>query len=578
MNLRRLAKYALTTGFAFGLIAGAGTLTAKAEKPTVNYNYETQELEVKPTSPDAAFYFYVVAESGGKTVSTERIEYKLTTSGVPDTTNVTKVDTSGLSYKKDVTLKIYSGTDWGTDDQDSGEAKIEIKAQPAKITAKFNPKEESLKQIEVTAGSTLDNGNSTTAAKWEYKTLYSNTWVNGNTLTKEKLDEYAVYGATLCIRQCSTSGTTSSGTTTFPTTGNIASKEVKLKIPKKANGPKAVVDPVKITVTIPAKCQWRVVGSDSLTAAVDTTTKRTDVWTAGWIKNETKKTYTSKELNDKIPASAQIASKKVSVLDGATIELQTEATAKKQESKISYVTLPTQENAPAINTDYTLEPVINTTKNIITGLKITNKTDKAMQVLVTEVSNVEPTATPAPTVKDTFDLTDARFTAVGAKQTKVLPVKTAANGNYLIIRYTGKKANAKLKTEMELSSKTSVEKIDYPVAATKDLTISLTTEGVSASGKTKVKVTNADTADVKVYYKVVNSMPKFVELNATKTSLGLDAEISSPSSGTDVAVSAGKYIIVYECKNKTGDPKDGVVLRYGCIEVKENDIKPTPVS
>mgnify|MGYP006990200104 CR=1 FL=1 len=30
MNLRKLAKYALTTGFAFGLIAGAGTVTAEA--------------------------------------------------------------------------------------------------------------------------------------------------------------------------------------------------------------------------------------------------------------------------------------------------------------------------------------------------------------------------------------------------------------------------------------------------------------------------------------------------------------------------------------------------------------------
>lgn len=571
MNLRRLAKYALTTGFAFGLIAGAGTLTAEADTPSVDYNYGTQELEVKPTGSDAAFYFYVVAESGGKTVSTERIEYKLDNGSV-DKTNFTKVDTSGLSYKKDVTLKIYSSTDWGTDNQDSNEAKIEIKAQPAKITAKFNPKEESLKQIEVTAGSTLDNGNSSKAAQWEYKTLYSNTWANGNTLTSDKLNEYAVYGATLCIRQCST--TKPSGSTAPLTTGNIASKEVKLKIPKKANGPKAVVDPVKITVTIPAKCQWRIVGA-KLSAVVDTVTKRTDIWTAGWIKNETKKTYTVKELNDKIPSGAKVGSDNASILLGATIELQTEATAKKQESKISYVTLPKQDPAPVSDTDYTLEPVINTTKNIITGLKITNKTDKAMQVLVTEVSNVEPTATPAPTVKDTFDLTDARFTAVGAKQTKVLPVKTAANGNYLIIRYTGKKANAKLKTEMELSSKTSVEKIDYPAAATKDLSLTLSKEAGSV-GQTKLTVSGSTGSDVKLYYKVVNSIPKFVELNATSTSLGLDAEITSNTA--NVAVSAGKYIIVYECKNKSGDPKDGVVLRYGCIEVKESDIKPTPAS
>ncbi len=567
---KKSVKYILIAGFIFLTTTNIQTLTAKAETPTVSYDYGTQELFVTSYGNDKSPYFYIVVETDRKIVSTERIEYKLNSYGEPSSTEHTVVDTSGLNYKKSVILKIYSGTDWG---DETKAAIIKISPQSSKITAKFNPNGEDGKKIVVTADSNeLYNEN------WEYRTLYSNFWINGQNL-EENLEQYMVYGTTLCIRRSSQTiyNNPSDG-------GNIASKEVKLKIPKKPNGPKAVVDPVKISVTIPAKCEWRIVGSANLSTAVDTITKRKDIWTAGWIKNETKKTYTSKELdkiigNQIIPSfqfegdSNSVNNVPASILLGVTLEFKTMATTKKMESKISYITLPQQKKAPIYKSytasdindaDYTFEPVINTTKNTVTGLKFTNKTDQPMQVFVTNQSNVDNSIVSAPKIKDTFDLSSSPFTAVGANQSKVFPIKKVPEESWLVVRYTGKKANAKLKTDMELSSAVSVVEIkNYPTAASKELEVTLTTDGVVDIGKTKVKVSNI-TSNNTIYCKMVNSLPKFIELNATKDTLGLNTIVGN---GVDVAVIAGNYIIAYECDN------NGTVIKYGYAKVKTENIK-----
>ncbi len=611
MNLRKLAKYALTTGFAFGLIAGAGTLTAKAAAPVVYYDYETQQLTVAPgkdaSTPtfsnnkfsitagqdkSTSFYFYVVVESNGKTISTERIEYKYDAS--TKNSKPTTVDMSGINYKKDVKIKVYADIDAKNITTDSSlVTSVDVKAQPAKITAKFNPKGESLKQIEVTAGSKLDNGKAPSSssandgvdAKWEYKTLYADKWINGVNLTAEKIDEFATYGATLCIRQCSTDNGTRTSSIALPTSGTISSKEVKLKIPKKANGPKATVDPVKLTVSIPAKCEWRIVGDDKLTAGAVANAKET-MWTAttsnvdGWIKNETKKVFTFSDLaknigssmtiSHKISETETLTGKKPSVIYGATIELRTSATDKKQASKTSYVYLPAQAEAPEEETNFTWEPVINERTNTVTGLKFVNKTQKSMQVLVAERSNADEETNSTSgkkylVVKDSFDLTKEKFTTVGANQTKVFPVSKAAEGKILIVRYTGKKANAKQKTAMELSSKTVVSEIIYPKAATKSLSVTL---GADASNVGSTKITCAKTgtnnAD-ELYYKVEDSEPTKVKLKSTVDTLGIKNQ-KLTSGTTSVPVSEGQYVVVYQCD------KDGLVIYYGCVKVGENDI------
>ncbi len=614
MNLRKLAKYALTTGFAFGLIAGTGTLTAEAGAPVVKYDYETQQLTVAPGNgnntsvsisggnvtagdqKDKSFYFYIVVDSNGKTISTERIEYKRDKTTVANAVPTT-VDMSGISYKKDVKIKVYADVDAKNIATDPTLiTTVNIKAQPAKITAKFTPNANDLEQIKVTAGNPLGNGswgttNSThtaitdtdTAAGWEYKTAYSTEWTNGLFLSEEKIDEYATYGATLLIRQCSSNDGTP---TKLPTSGTIPSKEVKLKIPKKSNGPKAVVDPVKITVTIPANCEWRIIGDYDL-KATSPTKQRKNIWTSlavddetgGWIENSTKKAYTVSELNAKILDSA---TQKVSidntdvpasVLLGATIELRTTATAKKQASKLSYVYLPAQTAAP-LTTEYTLEPVINAKKNTVTGLKITNKTKNAMQILVTEESNITTTpgtggAADTHKVNDSFDLTSETFTAVGANQAKVLPVTKAAEDNFLVIRYTGKKANAKLKTDMVLSSKTDVTKITYPKSASKGLSVTLSQGGTSGTKFIVSGSNSTDTSNYEFYYRIEDSSPTSIALNATKTSLGLSLAVSNPATGVDnVTVATGKYIVVYECEKTSG-----IIKAYGSAEVKEGAIK-----
>ena len=121
----------------------------------------------------------------------------------------------------------------------------------------------------------------------------------------------------------------------------------------------------------------------------------------------------------------------------------------------------------------------------------------------------------------------------------------AAEGKILIVRYTGKKANAKQKTAMELSSKTVVSEIIYPKAATKSLSVTL----------------GAD----ELYYKVEDSEPTKVKLKSTVDTLGIKNQ-KLTSGTTSVPVSEGQYVVVYQCD------KDGLVIYYGCVKVGENDI------
>lgn len=590
MNVRKLAKYALTTGLAFGLMAGAGTMTAKAAKPTVDYNYETQTLEVKPGSGDSSPYFYVATTINGKT-TTERIEYVLNSSGAVETSKATKVDVSGLSYTKDIDFEVYSKTDSadGTKPTDTTLVdKITVKAQPKKITAKLDP---SKATITVTAESALSNGELNTdgisvktPADWEFRTTYSNEWVNGALFTQQMLDQCSVYGTTLVIRQTAVDKTT----TTTATVERLASKEVKLKVAKKANGPKATVDPVNLTVNIPKGCEWRIVGDDELSSG----SGRKDIWTkadandlTGWQKNDNAKKYTIKELNAKITSGAKInhkhdgatspASIDASVLHGATIELRTVATEKKLGSKISYVHLPDQTSAPVSGTDFVLSPVINKKTNKVTGLQIENKSQKPMQIAVFEASKVEtpatgtaPNITPAVLKTDaTTDFTGVKFTAVAAGKKKVVPVKTAVDGSYLVVRYTGTKATKD--KAMVLSSDLAADLIAYPKAAEKNITVTL--EQGDATGETKAKVGAAAGSGNTILYKIEDKEPNFVPLQSTKTTLSLvDSNTLTTSATKITGAQKDKFVVAYECD------KDGNVVKWGATKVEESHIKPAP--
>lgn len=587
VNFRKLAKFALTGSLAFGLIAAAGSMKAQAAKPTVTVDYGIQELTVKPAS-DAAKHsenFYVVVEIDGKVKSTDRLEYARASSGA--TAGETIIDISGLSYTKDVKFKIYDEFDIVDGKVTDAEVQeLTIKAQPKKIQAKFYPNKASLAQIEIKAdGTALSNGTAADGedAAWEYRTLYSDVWVNGASLTKDVLDNMGVYGTTLIVRKADVTAATDADTLDS-TKNSLASKEVKLKIPKKANAPKAAVDPLKITVTIPAKAEWRIVGAKltSGTASSEATVKNKTVWTAskenptGWIAATDKKQVLSAiDLQKKVPDGYKIGSNEdASVLSGITVEVKTAATEKKAESKVGYVKLPVQGTAPvktvdATAKDFTWEEVINEKTNQVTGLRFKNTSQSAMQVAIEESSNVTVGTDNKPdTVKSTYDSTSTKFTTVAAGKEKVFPVKTAAKDKYLFVRFAGVKQTKTV--DMKLASALTCDKIVYPEAAKKELNISLTavngTSSSDSAGSTKATLTGMTTID-KVYFRSEDKEPKFVPLNSTLTSLSLaDANKIGSATKEKLTLTAGKYFVVYEADG------EGNIIKYGYTKIEESHI------
>ena len=80
---------------------------------------------------------------------------------------------------------------------------------------------------------------------------------------------------------------------------------------------------------------------------------------------------------------------------------------------------------------------------------------------------------------------------------------------------------------------------------------------------------STDTSNYEFYYRIEDSSPTSIALNATKTSLGLSLAVSNPATGVDnVTVATGKYIVVYECEKTSG-----IIKAYGSAEVKEGAIK-----
>lgn len=534
MSFRKLTKYALAGSLAFGLVAGAGSLTAKAAAPTVEFNYATQELKVTPSGS----YFYVVVEVNGKKVSTNRIE--------KSASGATEVNLSGVNYSKETNIKVYNaadssdGTLEGVKDS-SAIAIVKVPAQPKKVTITFKPGEAAGKQIEVaTSEKKLGNGSDSADADWEYRTLYG-TWNNGKNLTATKIDQYAQYGTTLCIRQ-------TAKTNADKKSGNLASKEVKLKIPKKANGPKVAVDPVKISVTIPAKSLFRVL---SVTNGTATVISKNNTETKNWLPCDSKKTYTVADLNKELQDGKSV------LTQDTIIEVKTAAQTKKLESKVSSVTLPKQEDAPVTDESiFVVTPNIDKKKNETTGITIENKSENPIQVVVVEASKVDESSKK---LKADTDLSAEKFIDIPAKGKKVIKKATASEGKWLAVRYKGQKANAKKEIPMSLSSAAAVTKIEYPAAPTSDLGATLSAG--SAVGTTKITVTGSN-----ILYKVFEkkSKPKFIPINSTKDSVGATAYSSS---NADISVKAGQFIVVYTYDDK------GKITKYSLLEVSDSHIK-----
>lgn len=561
VNFRKLAKFALTGSLAFGLVMAAGTMKAEA-KPKMQIDYEKQCLTIKDTGSNASDYIYIGIENNGKIKTWDRIQITSQDKSV-------KVDISNFSTAKDITLQAYADKDLKADDTPDTE-KITINKIGKKVVAKYAPSAVAGSKIEFTI-----DGGKVDAKDLQFRTA-ATAWqdviqqVSGNNVNmiETNLDYYSLYGATLIIRRKPVNDNPSASPAVV---GYSASKEAKLKIPKKANGPKAVVDPVKLQVTIPAKSEWRIIGDTALSGTVSTAANvNKKIWTLnsatdteGWIKADSKLVLTDKVFKETINAANLLNGKKPSLWSGATIEVRKAATEKAAASKISFVDLGDQGDEPDITAgseEITWKYYADAKNLKVMGLEITNKKDKAMQVAIVD-SNTDITTVDK---INEIDLTNVKFTTVKANGTAKIPVKTAAKDKVLIFRYAGVKATKD--KPMTIASKLNASKYTYPTPATADLNASLAAK-TDNEGKS---VLTAPTNSGQLEYGYATSSTNITSLPLEKKA---DGVTKLTAATTDISTSAGQYIVVYEYDKDTK-----IISKFKCIKVTNDLIGKAPAS
>lgn len=270
--LNKLVVGASSVAFAAALVAGVNAPTASAASPSVTVHLDEQMLSVQGSGDKK------ISVSFPSVKGTEiKGEKNVCTYDVPKSGSVA-VDLSTLNVTKDNYIKV-----WGDKNTDPviykipaadtlGKASIEFKAatknQPETATATIPKKGESTAykgKIEFAVGT----------GSWN---PVESTKSEGGKQTYEGLigvSDFTALGATLRVRVAGADevNTTSKEYTVKGSTkkatvleceGSFPSKEIKVKVPKKAAAPKVKVDYTKGIVTLPKNAEYRVNTADSL--------------------------------------------------------------------------------------------------------------------------------------------------------------------------------------------------------------------------------------------------------------------------------------------------------------------------
>lgn len=527
VNFRKLAKFALTGSLAFGLVMAAGTMKADATPPTTKIEYGKQQVEVNASG--SKYVFFGVEDKNGNIKTWERIQAASDGKAV--------IDLSSFSTAKEWKFQAY-GDKNVTSEGAPDPAKITVSAVAKKVTAKYNPSGEAGKVIEVKV-----DGTDVAASKLEFRTQ-NTTWQDveqgGNNVIEGNIDKYSLYGTTLILRQKADEGTNGTG-------GALASKEVKVKITKRANAPKVVLDPVKLTVTIPAKAEWRIL--DDQFAPIKVTGADT---TTGWVSATTAKVIlTDAKYKELLTSASDYLFDKAKA---KTIEVRTAATDKKPASKVGYITLEKQPVEPTAS-DFTATVAKDAKGLKATGIKIKNNTDKVLEVAVIDSTIAKGDINKA----EKLDVTALKYTKIPASSDKiVIPIKTATKDKKLVIRFAGAKQTKN--TSLTLASQLFEHEYTYPEAATALSGASLAQ--AATAGQTKL---TAPTSSKKLGYKV-GTQVKNVPLETKAATLGL-TEIGSAAT-KEFSVSKGQYVTVFEY-----DSTSDIVEKFVSIKVEQSHIK-----
>lgn len=503
-NLKKAMVAGATFVLAAGIIAPFGA-SSVADAAITGYNFvngvyaDTIELDGEGT-------YTLTAKIGSKEI--EDVYEK-----------VDSIDISYLAGKAaDITIAKK-----GSDKTDT----FKVAAQAKKVKAKFDPEHYSA-SLEVD-GQTI-------------KTEDVLSRIGSKEVDITDLEEYTVKGATLYLSKAE-GGIIKEGDTTY----TPASKEAKVKIPAKKNGPKVTIDPKKFTFKLAKGCEyWATVGDVTVSesAASAKTVSMADV---------------NKLLAEKSSsvAKADGAIKYREVSEDITFKFYKSANAKAMQSKATVVPVPAQAEVDGDEL-ISCEVTFNSKKTEATGIAVKNTTNSAIEFMVvakdTDLSKIDLAAK---TTKWT--------TLKKNGNTKKISAKKLNAGDFLIVRVAGQKANAKQDIKFALASQisTSGAVIALPAKVTNDLgaTISAPT---TADGASKAAITVSNKTSGATYkYEVGTKEVKVFEIG--KAAPG--SELADVSDGKgNVAAKKGDWITVYE---EVG----GKVVKFKSLKVEESHLK-----
>lgn len=258
--LNKLVVGASSVALAAALVAGVSAPTASAEASLpaivegVTVNYANQTLEIKNTADKKISVSFPTVKdkkiSGDKNVCT----YDNPGGGAGFT-----VDLSTLNVTKENYIKI-----WG----DTNKEPVVIKIPAAEILGKAT-----IRYDGENTYATVPKKNETTAYSKPIELAVGTGSWKGEKTGEVKVNDYVALGATLRARVAGSAnfaltsakavaeyeikGSTTKVKAVEPT-GTFPSKEIKVKVPKKAAAPKVKVDYKKGTVTLPKDAQYRV--------------------------------------------------------------------------------------------------------------------------------------------------------------------------------------------------------------------------------------------------------------------------------------------------------------------------------
>ncbi len=276
MNLWKKATFGVSAvAFAAVLAAGANVKSAEAAATNIapgliSVDYANQLMKINETSgtKDTKFYVSVATVSVKKTKvedtvnETYSVKLKAATEYDAKTAGVATIDLASYAVTKDLYLSVRGN-------KNENAILLKIPAAKTKIKAAVDP---ALCQVEI-QDITIKKEPKPLTDKIEYCTS-NGSWAE-YTKGKTDLTSHQVLGATLRFRVKASAATVFSKTDTklpaadgssisfYANTGNYASNELKVKIAKTANGPKATFDYAKHTIKVANTAEYRVMANNA---------------------------------------------------------------------------------------------------------------------------------------------------------------------------------------------------------------------------------------------------------------------------------------------------------------------------